>query len=205
MKSFVLSVAALAACAGVASANLIVETESNNSAATANNIGSFGVPGGSVLVDGTITGGGLSIAGDVDWFRFTVGGTSTVVTSVFSLDNTAADSELWLVAGDGTTVLAYNDDGNSGGGATGMSSLLSLNLAPGNYYLALSGFDDGGVTNVLPDGFNGGAAPGPTTSGHGENFTYKLLVGFNIVPSPGALALLGAGGMLAVRRRRVGA
>jgi uncharacterized protein (TIGR03382 family) len=203
MKSFVLGVAALAACAGFAHASLIVETESNNSAATANNIGSFAVPGGSVLVDGTITGGGAGIAGDVDWFRFTVGGTSTVVTSVFSLDNTVADSELWLVGADGTTILGYNDDGNSGGGAGGMSSLLALNLAPGNYYLALSGWDDGGAANSLPDGFNGSNAPAPGAGvGHGENFTYKLLVGFNIVPSPGALALLGVGGVVMGRRRR---
>ncbi len=202
MKSFVLSAAAIAACAGFAHASLIVETESNNTAATANNIGSFGVPGGSVLVDGTITPGGLGIAGDVDWFRFTVGGTATVVTSVFSLDNNRADSELWLVAGNGTTILAYNDDGNPGGGSGGMSSLIRLNLAPGNYYLALSGFNDGGIPNNLPDGFNGGGMPGPGAEGHGENFTYKLLVGFNIVPTPGAIALFGIGGMMAARRRR---
>jgi hypothetical protein len=202
MKSFVLSAAAIAACASFAHASLIVETESNNSAATANSIGSFGVPGGSVLVDGTITGGGVGIAGDVDWFRFTVGGTATVVTSVFSLDNTIADSELWLVASNGTTILAYNDDGNPGGGSNGMSSLIQLNLAPGDYYLALSGFNDGGMANNLPDGFNGSGVPGPAAEGHGENFTYKLLVGFNVVPTPGAIALFGMGGIVVARRRR---
>lgn len=203
MKTVALGAIALALAAGIASASLIVETESNNTAATANNIGSFGVPGGSVLVDGTITGGGAEIRGDVDWFAFTVSGTATVVTSVFSLDNGFADSELWLVGGDGTTIIAYNDDGNPGGGSGGMSSLLQLSLAPGNYYLALSGFNDGGFFNNLPDGWNGSApVVNGNGTGHGENFTYKLLVGFNIVPSPGALALIGLGGAVIARRRR---
>jgi hypothetical protein len=203
MKQFVLSAAALALVAGAAQASLIVETESNNSPSTANSIGTFNVPGGSVLVDGTITGGGIGIAGDVDWFSFTVGGTAVMATSVFSLDNGLADSEVWLVAADGTTILGYNDDGNPGGGAGGMSSLLALNLAPGTYYLALSGWDDGGSANTIPDGFNGSNAPAPGAGvGHGENFTYKLLVGFNVIPTPGALALMGMGGLMAARRRR---
>jgi hypothetical protein len=39
-------------------------------------------------------------------------------------------------------------------------------------------------------------------TGHGENFTYKLLCGFNVVLTPDALALMGMGGLLAARRRR---
>ncbi len=203
MKSFVLGAAALALVAGAAQANLIVETEANNSPALANFVGTYNFPGGSVLVDGTITGGGVGIAGDVDWFAFTVGGTSVMATSVFSLDNGFADSEIWLVAADGTTILGYNDDGNPGGGSGGMSSLLALNLAPGNYYLALSGWDDGGAVNSIPDGFNGSNPPAPGAGvGHGENFTYKLLIGFNVVPTPGALALMGVGGLAMARRRR---
>lgn len=199
----VLALASLAIVAGSAQAGILNETEVNNTPALANPVGVFNVPGGSVLVDGTITGGGAGIAGDVDWFSFTIGGTATMVTSVFSLDNGFADSEVWLVAADGTTILGYNDDGNPGGGSGGMSSLLTLGLAPGNYYLALSGWDDGGAFNTLPDGFNGSAAPAPGGGvGHGENFTYKLLLGFNVVPTPGALALMGMGGLVAARRRR---
>lgn len=202
MKTF-LGVAALALFAGGASASIMNEAESNNTFGSANPAGTYNVPGGSMLIDGTITGGGVGIAGDVDWFSFTVGGTATMVTSVFSLDNGFADSEVWLVAGDGTTILGYNDDGNPGGGSGGMSSLLTIGLAPGNYYLALSGWDDGGAANSLPDGFNGSSAPAPGAGvGHGENFTYKLLLGFNVVPTPGALALMGMGGLLAARRRR---
>jgi hypothetical protein len=201
-KSFALSALALAVCAGFASANPIIESESNNTAATANFVGAFGVPGGSVLIDGTITSGGPAIAGDVDWFRFTVGGTTTVVTSVFSLDNAFADSELWLVAADGTTILDYNDDGNTGGGGR-MSSLMEIGLAPGSYYLALSGFNDGGALNTIPDGFVGSNPPPPGGGqGHGQNFTYNLLIGFNIVPSPAAIALFGMGGLAMTRRRR---
>jgi hypothetical protein len=199
----VLALASLAIVAGSAQAGTLNETEVNNTPALANPVGVFNVPGGSVLVNGTMTGGGAGIAGDVDWFSFTIGGTATMVTSVFSLDNGFADSEVWLVAADGTTILGYNDDGNPGGGSGGMSSLLTLGLAPGNYYLALSGWDDGGAFNTLPDGFNGSAAPAPGAGvGHGENFTYTLLLGFNVVPTPGALALMGMGGMLAARRRR---
>jgi hypothetical protein len=202
MKNLVLGAAALMVAAGAAH-GVIIESEMNDSPASANFVGAFGPPGGSVLVDGTITGGGAGIAGDVDWFSFTIGGTATVVTSVFSLDNGLADSELWLVAGDGTTIIAYNDDGNPGGGAGGMSSLITIGLAPGNYFLALSGWDDGGFANSLPDGFNGSSSPAAGGGvGHGENFTYKLLLGFNVVPTPGAAALMGLGALAAGRRRR---
>ncbi|MCU0688141.1 MAG: PPC domain-containing protein [Phycisphaerales bacterium] len=202
-KIFAMSVAAMALAAGTANAGLILETESNNSAATANNIGTFNVPGGSVLVDGTITPGSIGQAGDVDWFRFTVGGTATVVASIFSLNNVNADSELWLIGSDGTTILAYNDDGNVNGGSGNMSSLIQANLAPGNYFLVISGFNDGGASNNLPDGFVGDAAPVPgQTSGHTQNFDYKFIVGFNVIPTPGAAALLGLGGLAMARRRR---
>jgi uncharacterized protein (TIGR03382 family) len=202
MKNCIVGACALAVAASAAHA-VIIESEMNNTPGSANFVGAFGPPGGSVLVDGTITGGGAGIAGDVDWFSFSIGGTATVVTSVFSLDNGFADSELWLVAADGSTILAYNDDGNPGGGSGGMSSLITIGLAPGNYFLALSGWDDGGAGNVIPDGFNGSASPAAGAGvGHGENFTYKLLLGFNVIPTPGAAALVGLGALAAGRRRR---
>lgn len=200
-----LGVIALATAAGTANASLVFDAESNNTAATANPIGTFNIPGGSVLIDGTITPGTLQqqtgapgTPGDVDWFTFTVTGTSTVVASIFSLNNTAADSQLWLVGSNGTTILAYNDNGNPGGGSPYMSSLIQFNLAPGTYFLAISGFNDGNASN-LPDGFAGNTTQ---LSGHTQSFDYKFLVGFNVVPTPGAAALLGLGGLAIARRRR---
>jgi len=165
----------------------------------------FNIPGGSVLIDGTITPGTLQqqtgapgTPGDVDWFTFTVTGTSTVVASIFSLNNTMADSQLWLVGSNGTTILAYNDNGNPGGGSPYMSSLIQFNLAPGTYFLAISGYNDGNASN-LPDGFAGNTTQ---LSGHTQSFDYKFLVGFNVIPTPGATALLGLGGLAIARRRR---
>jgi hypothetical protein len=208
-----MGILALAAAAGTASASLYVEQEGNNSAGTANNLNQvngnlpFTLPGGSILVDGSVTGGGANIAGDVDWFSFTIANTaSNVVASIFSLNNTQADSEIYLIAGDGTTIIAFNDDGNPGGGSGFMSSLITANLAAGTYFLVVTGDNDSGTTvgtPALPDGWNGGAAPVQGQGvGHGENFDYKFLVGFNIIPTPGATALLGLGALAAGRRRR---
>lgn len=206
VNSFVaLGVFALVAAAGTANAGLVFESEPNNTAATANPIGTFNIPGGSVLIDGTITPGTLQqqtgapgTPGDVDWFTFTVTGISTVVASIFSLNNTTADSQLWLVSGNGTTILAFNDNGNPGGGSPSMSSLIQFNLAPGTYFLAVSGFNDGNASN-LPDGFAGNTTQ---LSGHTQSFDYKFLVGFNVIPTPGATALLGLGALAIARRRR---
>jgi hypothetical protein len=206
VNSFVaLGVFALVAAAGTANAGLVLESEPNNTAATANPIGTFNIPGGSVLIDGTITPGTLQqqtgapgTPGDVDWFTFTVTGISTVVASIFSLNNTTADSQLWLVSGNGTTILAFNDNGNPGGGSPGMSSLIQFNLTAGTYFLAVSGFNDGNATN-LPDGFAGNTTQ---LSGHTQSFDYKFLVGFNVIPTPGATALLGLGALAIARRRR---
>jgi uncharacterized protein (TIGR03382 family) len=38
--------------------------------------------------------------------------------------------------------------------------------------------------------------------GHTQSFDYKFVVGFNVVPTPGAAALLGLGGLMLARRRR---
>jgi|GEM_PF-855759 len=204
---------ALAAAAGTASASLYVEQESNNSSGTANNLNvvngnlPFTLPGGSILVDGSLTGGGQNVAGDVDWFRFTIANTaSNLVMSIFSLNNTIADSEIYLIGANGTTIIAFNDDGNPGGGSGFMSSLITANLSAGTYFLVITGDNDSGTTvgvPALPDGFNGG--PAPVTGqgvGHGENFDYKFLIGFNLIPTPGAAALLGLGALAFGRRRR---
>lgn len=212
MKSIALSAVVLLAAVGTANAGIIFETESNNTGATANPIGTVVAPGASLLIEGSIAPGGLAIAGDVDWFGFTVGGTSTVVASIFSTNiGNTGDSELWLVNAVNNAVLAFNDDGNPAGGQF-MSSIISFNLAPGNYYLVISGDNDSGTNSggatlsgaaaaavALPDGFNGATTQ---TTGHSQNFGYRFIVGFNTVPTPGAAALLGLGGLTLARRRR---
>ena len=213
-KILAITLVSLASAAGTANASLVLESEPNNTAATANPIGTFNIPGGSIVIDGTITPGTLGTpgtAGDVDWFSFTVTGSAVVVASISSLNlGATGNSELWLVDSSGT-VLAFNDDGNPGGGQF-MSSIFNLTLAPGDYFLVVSGDNDSGTTTggttltgpdaaavALPDGFEGATTQ---VDGHTQSFDYKFVIGFNVVPTPGALATLVFAGGLANRRRR---
>jgi hypothetical protein len=169
--------------AGAAHAGLFSEVESNNTLATANSLGSFGIPGGSAIVDGTI---GDS---DVDWFAFTL--TDTASLSVFAAfsGTPGADGVMQIVSG--TDVLAFDDDNGVGL----MPSLQLENLSAGTYYVGLSGFGDAASGSVDSDELFDGI-------GHQENFAYKLVLGFTVVPAPSAVAMLGMGGLLAARRRR---
>ncbi len=202
-----LTALAIAAAAGAANASIFFETEGNNTMGTANFIGTFGAPGEGILVDGAITPGTLQsptgapgTAGDVDWFCFTVTGNTTFVASIFAIINSGTaspDSQLILTDAQGN-ILAFDDDSNVGF----MSSLNTISLGAGTYYIGVTGYNDlniGGTGGVqLPDGFTGATQ----LSGHTENWTYKLIIGLNIVPTPGAAALLGLGGLVAGRRRR---
>jgi hypothetical protein len=88
-------------------------------------------------------------------------------------------------------VIAFDDD--SGVGL--MPALQIENLAAGTYYIGFSGFGDVDSSSVDSDELADGL-------GHDENFAYKLSIGFSVVPAPGAMALLGMGGMVMTRRRR---
>lgn len=57
---------------------------------------------------GNLAGGGIEYPGDVDWFQF-LAGPSTTYTFSTILEN-LADSKITIWATDGTTVLATNDD-----------------------------------------------------------------------------------------------
>ncbi len=174
------------ALASSAHAGLIVETESNNTLATANSIGTFNAPGGSILVDGSITpgtpviGGGFT-GGDVDWFKFIVTGPTQLVSATFGLPSSAVGNSV-LSLYDSTGTLIVQDDDS---GINAFSALEAV-LSAGTYYLVVTGFPD----------FN-------NLGNHGENFNYKMTVGTNVSPAPGALALLGAAGLLGGRRRRI--
>ncbi len=212
-----LSAAALAVSAGVASAGLIFETEPNSTLATAEPIGPFVAPGDSLAIDGFITPGTLGqdpdddLPGDVDWFTFTVTDMSFIGVTAFAFETTfadgfvEADSAIQLVNAMGD-VIAYSDDDGPG-----LNPSLGFFLAPGTYSLGIAPFEDlnfpegtrgkDGGDEELPDlfnGFNEFDGGRPTT----ENFAYKLIIGINIIPAPGAATMLGMTGLISLRRRR---
>jgi uncharacterized protein (TIGR03382 family) len=115
----------------------------------------------------------------VDWFQFAVTGPAHLVSATFGIPNsTIGDSVLSLYDSGGSLITQDDDSG------IGNFSALEAVLAAGTYYLVITGF---------PDLANSGA--------HGEAFTYKMTVGTNIIPAPGALALLAVAGLVSRRRR----
>jgi MYXO-CTERM domain-containing protein len=217
------SAAALALSSGVASAGLIFESEPNDTLATANEISSyFGPNGGSLAIDGFITPGGsrgnVAEPGDVDWFTFTVTDLTFIGVTAFAFDLSGggplaggpfppeADAALELVNSDGQ-VIAWDDDSGPG-----LNPSLGAFLAPGTYTIGIAPYEDlftklpplrgkGPGPEVPPelfngyDEYNGGR---PTTA----NFAYKLIIGVNTAPAPGAATMLGLAGLVATRRRR---
>ena len=188
------AVGALAALSGLAQGGIFFEFESNDTIATANDLGSITDPGGSILVDGTITPGdpASGAAGDVDGFAISFNGTTDLVVSIFSLTNPVTDdSMLMLVDGDGTTILTFDDDE----GINYMSAMQAFGLSAGTYYIGVSGYPDSDGTTLF-DGFDDNG--NPIT----ENFAYKLLIGANVVPAPAGVAMFGLAGLAGLRRRR---
>lgn len=178
----------IAGLAASANAGVFSEVEDNNTLSLANDLGSFGEPGGSILVDGVID------AGDVDWFGFTLEDSASLsFFAVFAAGDSDGVMQIVTAGGD---VIAFDD--NSGIGS--MPAIQIEDLDAGFYYIGLSGFGDTDASSVgsddLLDGLDAAGAP------HGESFGYKLSVGFTIVPAPGALALMGMGGVMMTRRRR---
>jgi hypothetical protein len=170
--------------AGSAFAGTYSEVESNNTLGTANGLGIFDTPGGSVIIDAHL---GDS---DVDWYSFTLANTSSLAVFAAFSPGSGADGILQLVTDSGD-VIAFDDD-------TGVGFLPALqveSLAAGTYYIGFSGFGDVGIDSIDTDELADGL-------GHTENFGYKLAVGFTIVPAPSAMALLGMGGLMISRRRR---
>lgn len=216
---FVCGAAALALLSGVASAGLIYETEPNSTLAQANPLPIFTVPGGSIAVDGEITAGvpndepDDAIPGDVDWFVLDLtSGDAFLALSVFVTNPPNAnaggggggpdrDPALQILNSD-FVVVAHNDD------SFGLNPAWGGFLGAGTYYIGISTFQDldfpdaarGGPsgTPTVFDGFDAGNQGRPST----DFFTYKLTIGVNIVPTPGAASLAAVAGLLALRRRR---
>ncbi len=172
-----LIVAALATLSAAANA-IIVETEPNNSIATADVI----TPG---VIPYSDTGDIRLTAGDVDYFS--LGLPSSVALSVIATplagSFTIPDTYLGLFDAQGN-VLALNDDAGPGTG-----SLLMYEItAPGTYYI--------GVTGTGDDLWQGN---------HTQAGNYQLTVSVSPVPEPASMAALGLGALGLIRRRRNGA
>jgi len=103
--------------APVLAQNIVTETETNDTFGTANAV-SLGDE-----VRGALT------AGDSDWFSITSPGGQHRFTI-----NGTTDTRLELIASDGTTILAGNDDSRS------LQSDITINLAAGSYFLRVFGF-----------------------------------------------------------------
>lgn len=161
---------------------VVSEVEDNNSLILANGIGMFDVPGGTAVIDGSIT------LGDVDWFEFETANLATL--SFFAAFGVEGDGVMQIVSAGGD-VIAFDDDSG-----IGLLPLIQItDLAAGTYYIGFSGFGDVDSSSVTSDELADGL-------GHSQEFSYKISVGYSIVPTPGAMALLGMGGVLTIRRRR---
>ncbi len=116
----------------------------------------------------------------------------------FNTFGSGFDTEIALYTSGGT-LLASNDDSGAG-----LQSQILSTLGDGSYYLLVGGYNSGFV--------NGAAAPGAASGTYvlnvndsvygGELATNSFAVYSFTIPTPGALALLGLGGLVAARRRR---
>lgn len=131
-SSYLLGIVGVSALAGVASADFYIEQESNDSLATANDVGSYSPPGDAFVVDGTIAPGG-----DQDWFAFSVSGPSQIRIAIYGRpdSNPPADSYLELFDSTGA-LLAFDDDSN----INLFSSLEYNSAAGGTFYIRVTSF-----------------------------------------------------------------
>ncbi len=159
----------------------------------------------------TIRGGGDFAGDSVDAYCihiFDVGAFSAT-----TVGGTTQDTQIWLFRPDGMGV-SFNDD------STGLQSTVTGAFVPGPglYILAVSPYDadalDGAGaalwldtpfgTERAPDGPGAGGpvmawSAGPTLIPYSISLTGAT---YCEVPAPGALALMGLGGLVAARRRR---
>lgn len=153
---------------------------------------------------------GSHVSGGLDFYTFTIpAGVSNVgdYLNIRSSAGTINDTEFALYDSLGNFV-AENDDGAVGSGYYSQFSWgaadplaepgVTSNTNPGETGLTLAG----GTYTLVVAGYNTvfGATIGAITPGTAVG-TYNLDITYN-VPAPGALALLGLGGLVAVRRRR---
>lgn len=176
---FVASVGFLGA--GVAYADTVFESEPNDTAATANNLGIVHI--GHLVSANWVPGGGGQVF-NTDWFTFTLPDTGFLwdietLPDFQGLGDGIADTRLFLYSDAGNTLIDSDDDGGLLDPDTGFGLSLLTGIAPGTYWLENRGFtDDDGDTGV------------------------DYFLSFTKIPAPGALALLGLAGLAGTRRRR---
>lgn len=169
-------------------------------------------PPGQSVTDGTVRIEGNDHGDDADVYAFNwSGGILTIDTA-----GTGHDTQLHLFNFDGSGI-GENDDSV----AYGLQSEISLDLAAGNYLIGITEFNKDaigangiamfGFTNTYNDlngnfiqGLEGGdfLASWDTGFGSGGDYGINFSAPVNAIPAPGAIALLGLGGLAATRRRR---
>jgi len=160
--------------------------------------------------------GALGVESDIDLYGIRITDTANFSASV--VGGATFDTQLFLFAADGTG-LAENDDSQGTLQSTiNSDSLIATGSTAGIYYLAIGSFNNQPLDTDGQGMFGFDVYPGsgdqrtPTSSlalaswddsGFGSgDYTITLRGAEFAIPAPGALALLGLGGLVAARRRR---
>lgn len=180
----------------------VLEAETNNTFATANILtaaeqAAF-AGSNSFVFDGVLTGGVVGgPPADVDWVSFTLPTAGYLTAGLYGIPNSlTGDTIMGLFDSSGTWITADDDDN-----IAAWPSFEAL-LGAGQYYIVIGHFGDA-ATSVAstPADWNGLNANGAPIS-VASPLQYKLVVGFNAIPTPGCAALLGIGSLAMARRRR---
>lgn len=179
----------------------VLEVETNNTFATANVLTAAeqaAFAGANAFVfDGVLTGGVVGgPPADVDWVSFTITSPGYLTAALYGIPNSlVGDTIMGLFDSSGTWITA-DDDSN-----IGLWPSFEAILNAGTYCIVIGHFGDAATSGASQpgdwDGLNANGAPITASS-----LQYKLVVGFNAIPTPGAAALLGLGGLAMARRRR---
>jgi MYXO-CTERM domain-containing protein len=165
--------------------------------------------------------GSVSVTSDADMFLIEITNPAAFSATTNIAPGTMVDTTLYLFNLDGTGI-AKNDDVSGSNFLSDMpvGNVAYASLVPGQYYLAVAGFAFAPFWNNPPatladlmfdvNAFTGVQTPqnpGPiqgwANAGMYDSGTYHItLTGASMVPTPGALALLGVAGLVAGRRRR---
>ena len=180
-------IAAIAASAG-AQASGTFEAESNDTIATAQNLGSL-VSGSEANVFGLRYDLAPLLNSSVDYYKFSIASTLNLTFSVATrLGPTGGNDPLVGLFSSSGTLIDMNDDIDSFN--LNYDSLLTRSVSAGTYYVAVTGYNE----NVEND-----------FSGAGDkNWSYVLTISAAPVPEPESYAmfLAGLGIIGAVARRR---
>jgi hypothetical protein len=104
------------------------------------------------------------------------------------------------LSGDGSIAVGFERSFGFGGGSLGFIWTEATGMIDLNAYAASLGIDTQGLILDLPLGIS---ADGRTIVGRGTDFTNFTTVGWSLtIPTPASAALLGLGGIAAIRRRR---